>query len=122
MHISNFNAPPATSGSSVLAMADAPLATPAESPTGQGQAENADDRMATEIALLRARVAHLESVVDTARGLMSANQERLLRRLHDVPQELMLLTAKMTRFAAADTPLAPGPRPRLAPELTLTGD
>ncbi len=74
-------------------------------------------REEAEIALLRARIEHLELVVETARSLMTANQERLLRRLHDLPQEMMALTATLNRLdpgraaRAADahnvTPLQP---------------
>ena len=54
-----------------------------------------------EVALLRARIEHLELVVETARSLMTSNQERLLRRLHDVPQEMMALTARIARLDAS---------------------
>lgn len=59
----------------------------------------ADPRMDAEIAFLRARIEHLELVIETARGLMTANQERLLRRLHDVPQEMMALSARLSRIS-----------------------
>ncbi len=48
-----------------------------------------------EIAFLRARIEHLEIVIETARGLMTSNQERLLRRLHDMPREMATLAARM---------------------------
>ncbi len=50
---------------------------------------------APEIAFLRARIEHLEVVIETARGLMTSNQERLLRRLHDIPREIATLAARM---------------------------
>jgi hypothetical protein len=56
------------------------------------------ERQAAEIALLKARVQHLELVVETARALMGANQERLLRRLHELPRELVELTAQLRRI------------------------
>jgi hypothetical protein len=59
--------------------------------------EAGQDRQALEIALLRARVQHLELVVETARSLLSANQDRLLRRLHEVPRELATLSAQLQR-------------------------
>ena len=55
-------------------------------------------RARTEISLLQKRVEHLELVVETARSLMTSNQERLLRRLHDLPQEMMVLTAALSRL------------------------
>ena len=57
----------------------------------------AQDRQALEIALLRARVQHLELVVETARSLLSANQDRLLRRLHEIPRELVSLSTQLQR-------------------------
>ena len=107
MQIRNFNTAPApeasavepppetaaTAGSAIRERPDAGCAT-------HGPAtESLTD---TEIKLLRARIEHLELVVETARGLMTANQERLLRRLHDVPREMMALTATITRLAAAE--------------------
>ncbi len=88
MQITNFNAPEPE-----------PTAPPA-----------ATDE-ATETAWLRARIEHLELVVETARGLMTSNQEKLLRRLHDLPQEMIALNARMARlgltaeFGASETPL-----------------
>jgi hypothetical protein len=58
----------------------------------------ADDRASVEIALLKAQVEHLELVVETARSLMTSNQERLLRRLHDLPREMAALAARLDRF------------------------
>lgn len=57
----------------------------------------AHDRQALEIALLRVRVQHLELVVETARSLLNANQDRLLRRLHEIPRELASLSAQLQR-------------------------
>jgi hypothetical protein len=62
-------------------------------------ASDLESRSGTEIKLLQVRIEHLELVVETARSLMTSNQERLLRRLHDVPHELMRLTAKMTQYS-----------------------
>jgi hypothetical protein len=56
------------------------------------------DRQALEIALLRARVQHLELVIETARSLLNANQDRLLRRLHEIPRELVSLTTQLQRI------------------------
>jgi len=69
---------------------------PAPSPAEE--AAPPDDRSAVEIALLRAQVEHLELVVETARSLMTSNQERLLRRLHDLPREMAALAAKLERL------------------------
>ena len=57
----------------------------------------AHDRQALEIALLRVRVQHLELVVETARSLLNANQDRLLRRLHEIPREMASLSAQLQR-------------------------
>jgi hypothetical protein len=58
----------------------------------------AEDRNAVEISLLRAQIEHLELVVETARSLMTSNQERLLRRLHDLPREMAALAARLERL------------------------
>ena len=100
MQISNFNAPPPSPPGAAAAAQHEAVIMP-----DPGDAGGA--RGATELALLRVRIEHLELVVETARGLMTANQERLLRRLHDVPQEMMMLTAKITRFTAADPAAGP---------------
>jgi hypothetical protein len=55
------------------------------------------ERQELEIALLRARVQHLELVIETARSLMGSNQERLLRRLHEAPREIAALSAQLRR-------------------------
>jgi hypothetical protein len=57
-----------------------------------------DDRASVEISLLKAQIEHLELVVETARSLMTSNQERLLRRLHDLPREMAALTARLDRL------------------------
>jgi hypothetical protein len=104
MQIKNLNAPPPSAGAGKQAPVETSASTDAvrAAPDACSTPSSADAARATEIELLRARIEHLELVVETARGLMTANQERLLRRLHDVPHEMMLLTAKMTRFTAAD--------------------
>ncbi|OYV36342.1 MAG: hypothetical protein B7Z80_15860 [Rhodospirillales bacterium 20-64-7] len=51
-----------------------------------------------EVAYLKARIQHLELVLETARGLMGSNHERLLRRLHDVPGELAELGVQLRRL------------------------
>ncbi len=77
------------------ALADQPVIATA---TADRPADDAgQDRQALEIALLRARVQHLELVVETARSLLSANQDRLLRRLHEIPRELVSLSAQLQR-------------------------
>jgi hypothetical protein len=111
MKISNFNAP-LKPGAAVTDPLSAHDPTPA---TDASMTSATDTRDATEVALLRARIEHLELVVETARGLMTANQERLLRRLHDVPQEMMTLTATMARLAAT------GPAPAAEAETGAIG-
>ncbi len=63
-----------------------------------GEAGSMTERQNIEIAMLKARIQHLELVVETARSLMGANQERLLRRLHEVPRELAVLGAQLRRI------------------------
>jgi hypothetical protein len=94
MQIRNFNhteAPPAAAPAE-HASAHTARQNSAESPGPQE-----DGQASAEIALLRARIEHLELVVETARSLMTSNQERLLRRLHDLPHEMMALTARLAR-------------------------
>lgn len=55
------------------------------------------ERQTIEITLLKARIEHLELVVETARGLLGSNQERLLRRLYDLPKEIVKLSQKLQR-------------------------
>jgi hypothetical protein len=57
-----------------------------------------EDRASIEISLLKAQIEHLELVVETARSLMTSNQERLLRRLHDLPHEMAALAARLDRL------------------------
>jgi len=106
MQIQDFNRPAAPQ-ETVSERAPA-AAGPASAP------ENAvpDDRASVEIALLKAQVEHLELVVETARSLMTSNQERLLRRLHDLPREMVALAARLDRL---DHPGGP------ATERTRTG-
>ncbi len=95
MQISNFNEP---------GLGDAgnrAVPPPEGHVAGQENPGDAAGRQQTETALLHARIEHLELVVETARSLMTSNQERLLRRLHDLPQEMMALTARMARMGTA---------------------
>ena len=84
MKIQNFNQPESTS--------------PAPSAAETVVNETPEDRQSVEIALLKAQVEHLELVVETARSLMTSNQERLLRRLHDLPREMAALAARLDRL------------------------
>lgn len=59
------------------------------------RAPSVHDDYVAEVAFLRARIEHLELVVETARGLMTSNQERLLRRLHELPREMAALAARV---------------------------
>jgi uncharacterized protein (DUF305 family) len=80
-------------------------ATVAAAPTASARdAASGGDALAVaqaQVALLEARVEHLQAVLDTARGLMTSNQERLLRKLHDLPQELVLRTQQLQRMQGA---------------------
>ena len=82
---------------------------PQITPAAASQAEPPpvpDDRAAVEIALLKAQIEHLELVVETARSLLTSNQERLLRRLHDVPREIATLSARLDRIDNPGQPAA----------------
>jgi hypothetical protein len=88
MQVQDFNRPAAS-----------PAADPPPPPSGRESMKPAEmDRDGIEMALLRAQIEHLELVVETARSLMTNNQERLLRRLHDLPGEMVALTARLNRL------------------------
>jgi hypothetical protein len=98
VRIQNLKTPletPMASPAPPLSVAQAAAAPPSSEAAGPGTA--VEQRQAMEIALLKARVAHLELVVETARNLMGSNQECLLRRLYEVPRELVELTAQLRR-------------------------
>jgi hypothetical protein len=50
---------------------------------------------------LKARIQHLDLVLETARSLMGSNHERLLRRLHELPREIVELSAQLRRLDPA---------------------
>ncbi len=92
--------PPLSVAQNAASAAQPNDAAPAGSPSGSSSGSPnspVEHRQALEIALLKARIQHLELVVETARCLMGSNQERLLRRLHEVPRELVELTAQLRR-------------------------
>jgi hypothetical protein len=91
MQIQDFNRPASAQAG------DTPV-EPSQDATAERQLGGGDARGQAEISLLKKRIEHLELVVETARSLMTSNQERLLRRLHDLPQELMMLTAALHRL------------------------
>jgi hypothetical protein len=93
MQIQDFNRP-----SAALDAGQAPAAAPLAEAMADAAPEAGESRGQAEITLLKKRIEHLELVVETARSLMTSNQERLLRRLHDLPQELMTLTAALGRL------------------------
>jgi len=98
VRIQNLKAPLETTMASAappLAAAQAAAAPALDTGSAAGSVEQ---RQALEIALLKARIHHLELVLETARGMMGANQERLLRRLYEVPRELVELTAQLRRI------------------------
>jgi hypothetical protein len=116
MRIQDFNA-----GGPPQAASPAPSAPPAAPPSRNDHAaqdatvdlplvptpaEGAEKLSCAEakIALLQARIAHLEAVVEAARGLMTSNQERLLRRLHEMPREIAALSTRLDRLSAASSP------------------
>jgi hypothetical protein len=55
-----------------------------------------------EIIFLRARIQHLEVVIETARSLLSSNQDRLIRRLHEIPMEFCNFSAGKLRIKSQD--------------------
>jgi hypothetical protein len=88
-------APPAALAAGGTATKIGPSDRPAPDRPAADQQTN--DRQSLEIALLKARIQHLELIVETARGLMGSNQERLLRQLHDVPRDIVTLSAQLRR-------------------------
>jgi hypothetical protein len=94
MRIQNLKAPQQP------AAAAGPDSPPADTAAVRNDAPPAEpgDRQALEIAFLKARIQHLELVVETARSLMGSNHERLLRRLHEVPRELVDLGNRLRRY------------------------
>jgi len=116
MRVQDFNAPPPAEppqtpqaaapqpGPTPIAAARAPAnVVPLKHPLGEAGA-----RAEAELALLRARIEHLELVIETARGLMTANQEKLLRRLHDMPREVAALTLRLGQLNGATGADIPG--------------
>ena len=91
MRIQNLKEP----NTPVVAPATPQTAAPDRPPAPQA---SSSDRQAVEIAFLKARIQHLELVLETARSLMGSNHERLLRRLNDVPHEMVELSAQLRRF------------------------
>jgi len=99
MQIRNFNRTEATP---VAASAATLLAAPGVAVANesiQTPLVRNEEQAHAEIALLRAKIEHLELVVETARNLMTSNQDRLLRRLHELPHEMIALTATLARYA-----------------------
>jgi hypothetical protein len=92
MRIQNLNVSQSAGNGAAAQSNGAADSTAAGAATG-----NDDDARSLEIALLKARIQHLELIVETARSLMGANQERLLRQLHEVPREIAALTSQMRR-------------------------
>lgn len=96
MRIQDFNATAVAPPDELQTTANVIPAADRAPPENAGQAE-------IEIAMLKAQIEHLELVVETARNLMSSNQERLLRRLHDLPREMMALGARLHRTNSEPT-------------------
>ncbi len=94
MQIQDFNRPGAPSET----VSERASAEALHDPAAAAETAMSDDRATVEIALLKAQVEHLELVVETARSLMTSNQERLLRRLHDLPREMAALAARLDRL------------------------
>ncbi len=99
MQIRNFNQIEAASASGSAVLPPSEPAQKAASETSPAFTAADEGYARAETELLLARIEHLELVVETARSLMTSNQERLLRRLHDLPHEMMTLTARLARYA-----------------------
>lgn len=93
MKIQNLKAVPDAPAS---APAAEPAILPAIGPAGPAALVSSDKHV-LEVAVLKARIQHLELVIEMARSLLGSNQERLLRRLHDVPRELATLSTQLQR-------------------------
>ena len=111
MRIQNLKAPQDTVNEAVVSHVAAsvshapPAAEAAPAPAMAQVAGKVDvppsaDRQTIEIAYLKARIQHLELVLEMARSLMGSNHERLLRRLNEVPHEMVELSAQLRRFDA----------------------
>lgn len=95
MRITDLNAPP---GQQEIPQAPQAASAQVVPLAPAREAEGEETRLQVELALLRARIEHLELVIETARGLMTASQEKLLRRLHDMPREISALSARLARL------------------------
>jgi hypothetical protein len=103
MRIQNLKGPqetaPAPVVSQVASSADSATPLPvATTASVKLDVPDSADRPTVEIAYLKARIQHLELVLEMARSLMGSNHERLLRRLNEVPHEMVELSAKLRRF------------------------
>jgi hypothetical protein len=119
VRIQNFRAPHETAAQPVSASDEAAeaavvVAAPASQPASDAiprdaiprdaaprDAATQIDRQTLEIAFLKARIQHLDLVLETARSLMGSNHERLLRRLHELPREIVELSAQLRRVDPA---------------------
>lgn len=103
MKIQNLNASRETLPDSSVQAVSSPRTGETSSACLQSIDAPSVDRQSVEIALLRARIQHLELVIETARSLMGSNQDRLLRRLYEMPRELVALTSQLQRIDAQAT-------------------
>jgi hypothetical protein len=93
MRIQNLKAPQEAPS----AAQEAPSTAIAATAPAVDKSTTASEPQNLEIAFLKARIQHLELVLETARNLMGANHERLLRRLHELPRELVALSTQLGR-------------------------
>jgi len=97
VRIQDLTKPAPRDTSSAESVFATPAADEVPSPRPAATTEDTPTRQILEIALLKARIQHLELVVETARQLMGSNQERLLRRLNESPREIVSLSAQLRR-------------------------
>jgi len=98
VRVQNLNLPKDVQAELPEPMARAVLAKPVELAPSRSEMLPDESRQTLEIALLRARIQHLELVIETARGLLGSNQDRLLRRLYEIPRELASLSTQLQRI------------------------
>ena len=98
MRVQNLNLAKEAQAEPPEPMARAVVPKPAEVVSSRSEILPDDSRQTLEIALLRARIQHLELVSETARGLLGSNQDRLLRRLYEIPRELATLSTQLQRI------------------------
>ncbi len=103
MRIQNFKAEPDVTATLETLATEDPISVGEMMPEMPPPPDTANqaERQTLEIAFLNARIQHLDLVLETARSLMGSNHARLLRRLHELPREIVELSAQLRRLDPA---------------------